>query len=66
MLANVEAQDPADALVTTLGMERKVNTFMRLDSPSVIAGVKEKFPDLPESICAEEVFLALRSLRNDW
>lgn len=66
LLAEVEDQDPDNALVTTLGTERKVNTFMRLDSPGVIAGVKEKFPDLPDSPSEEDVFLSLRLLRNDW
>ena len=66
LLAEVESQDPANALVTTLGQERKVNTFMRLDSASVIAGVKEKFPELPDTPSAEDVFLSLRKLRNDW
>ncbi len=66
LLAEVEGQDPAHALVTTLGQERKVNTFMRLDNPSVIAGVKEKFPNLPDTPSEEDVFLSLRKLRNDW
>lgn len=66
LLADVEGQDPANALVTTLGLERKFNTFMRLDSPGVIAGVKEKFPELPDNPSAEDVFLSLRKLRNDW
>ena len=29
-------------------------------------GVKEKFPDLPDSPSEEDVFLSLRLLRNDW
>ncbi|MDE0780737.1 MAG: hydroxyacylglutathione hydrolase [Alphaproteobacteria bacterium] len=66
LLADVEGQDPANALVTTLGMERKVNTFMRLDNASVVAGVKAKFPDLPDTPSDEDVFLSLRKLRNDW
>jgi len=66
LLAEVEGQDPANALVTTLGQERKVNTFMRLDNPSVVAGVKAKFPELPDTPSDEDVFLSLRKLRNDW
>ena len=66
LLTDVEGQDPDDALVTTLGTERKVNTFMRLDSAGVIDGVKDRFPDLGDSPSAEDVFLSLRLLRNDW
>ena len=33
------------ALVTTLGVEKDVNTFFRLVSPSVIARLREAFPD---------------------
>ena len=66
LLADVEGQDPDNALITTLGMERKVNTFMRLDSPGVVAGVKAKFPEIGDSPSEEDVFLHLRALRNDW
>ena len=66
LLADVEGQNPDDALVTTLGTERKVNTFMRLDSAGVIAGIKAKFSELPDNPTEEDVFLHLRLLRNDW
>jgi hypothetical protein len=39
---------------------------MRLDSAGVVAGIKAKFPDLPENTSDEDVFLSLRLLRNDW
>lgn len=66
MLERYRDQDPDDAVVTTLGQEKNVNTFFRLDSPSVIARLREKFPDLGESPSPREVFLALRELRNSW
>lgn len=66
MLANVGGQDPADAYVSTLGVEREVNTFFRLRSPSVIAKLRESFPDLPDAPDARTVFLKLRELRNHW
>ncbi len=59
-------QDPADALVTTLGMEREINTFFRLGSPGVIARLREDFPDLAAQPSPREVFLKLRELRNRW
>jgi hydroxyacylglutathione hydrolase len=66
MLADYENQDPDDALITTLAQERDVNTFFRLDSPTVIARLQEKFPDIGDQPDARAVFLKLRELRNDW
>jgi hydroxyacylglutathione hydrolase len=66
LLRQVEAQDPAQALVTTLGLEKQVNTFFRLHSPSVIRELRAAFPDLPDEPDAKTVFLGLRDLRNDW
>ena len=62
----VADQDPDRAMVTTLALERRVNTFFRLTSPSVIAVLREAFPDLPEQPDARTVFLRLRELRNQW
>jgi hydroxyacylglutathione hydrolase len=66
LLAEVENQDPAKAMVTTLGQEKEINTFFRLHSPSVIAALREVFPDLADDPDPKEVFLKLRMLRNDW
>ncbi len=66
LLENIRDQDPGQALVTTLGLEREINTFFRLQSPSVIARLREAFPDLPDEPDAKTVFLRLRELRNDW
>lgn len=66
LLAQVQAQDPAHALVTTLGVEKEINTFFRLVSPTVIARLREAFPDLPEAPDARTVFIKLRELRNKW
>lgn len=52
--------------VTTLGEERQINAFLRLDSPEVIAGLKLIRPDWPERPTPRDVFLALRELRNRW
>ena len=62
----VKDQDPGAALVTTLELEKRVNTFFRLTSPSVIAALREAFPDLPEHPDRKTVFLRLRELRNSW
>ena len=66
MLAKHGNQDPANALVTTLADERKFNTFFRLQSPSLIARLREEFPDLGDSLDPKSVFLKLRELRNSW
>ena len=66
LLADVEDQDPDDAFVSTLALEREVNTFFRLRNPTVIARLREAFPDMPEEPDAKTVFLRLRELRNAW
>jgi len=65
-LNDVSDQNPDDALVSTLAMEKEINTFFRLQSPSVIARLREAFPDLPDNPDARTVFLKLRELRNSW
>ena len=52
--------------VSTLRVERQVNTFFRLSSPTVIARLRTAFPDLPEQPDERAVFLKLRELRNTW
>jgi len=66
MLEKLAGQDPSHAYVSTLEVERKINTFFRLTSPSVIAALRETFPDLPEHPDPRTVFLKLRELRNKW
>ena len=66
LLSEIENQDPAAALVTTLAQEKEVNTFFRLQSPTVIARLRETFSDLPEKPDAKTVFIKLRELRNSW
>lgn len=62
----VNDQDPNHPMVTTLGQEKEINAFFRLHSPSVIARLREAFPDLPEEPDPEQVFIKLRELRNAW
>ncbi len=58
--------DPERPLVTSLGLEKQVNTFFRLTSKSVISRLREAFPGLPDNPSQKEVFLKLRELRNSW
>lgn len=66
LLEEIKGQSPDNALVTTLALEKEVNTFFRLHSPTVIARLREVFPEIPDEPDAKTVFLALRRLRNDW
>src|SRR3954471_24689098 len=66
LLPSATGHDPAQAHVTTLDEERKINTFMRLDSPGVISRLREDFPELPAQVDAKTVFTKLRELRNKW
>ena len=66
LLADTTVHDPARARVTTLLEEKQINTFLRLSSPSVIAALREAFPDLPEQPDPKTVFVKLRELRNTW
>ena len=56
----------APARVTTVGVGQDILTFLRLDGPEVVAGVRAAFPELPESPDAQMVFVKLRELRNRW
>lgn len=66
LLDKIQNQDLNTALVSTLAMEREVNTFFRLQSPTVIATLRAEFSDLAENPDPETVFLKLRELRNKW
>ncbi len=66
MLDRLSGQDPNNAYVSTLEVENRINTFFRLTSPTLIAQLREDFPDLPENPDQRAVFLKLRELRNTW
>ena len=66
LLGELEGQDLDQAFVTTLALEKEVNTFFRLHSPSVVEKLREAYPDLPADPSAQEVFVKLRELRNSW
>jgi len=66
LLPKVAGHDPQTSIVTTLQQEKQFNTFFRLTHPSVIARLRESFPDLPDKPDARTVFLKLRELRNRW
>lgn len=66
ILAAARAQDAAAARVTTLGEEKRINAFLRLQNPQIVARLRERFPEIGESPDARTVFIKLRELRNRW
>lgn len=66
LLARARNDRPENAVVTTLAAEKRVNTFFRLQNPTVIGRLREAFPDIGEQPDARTVFLKLRELRNRW
>ena len=66
LLGQVDKQDPDQAMVSTLALEKEINTFFRLQNPTVIAMLRQTFPDLPDELDSETVFVKLRELRNNW
>jgi hydroxyacylglutathione hydrolase len=65
-LAAVQSLDPTHVPITTLGEEKRVNAFFRLQNPEVIAGLRARYPELGEKPDARSVFIKLRELRNRW
>src|SRR3546814_6951473 len=66
LLAAVENQDPDHALVTSLGQEREINAFLRLDNPEIVDGLKRALPDFPAQPADAHLFVGLRTLRHTW
>lgn len=66
LLEKTANQDPALMPVTTLALEKTVNTFMRLANPDLVANLQSKNPGLPATLEPKQVFKRLRELRNDW
>ena len=66
LLPAVTDHDPAQSAVTTMAEEKLINAFLRLSSPSLIAKLREQFPELRDQPDAKTVFAKLRELRNHW
>jgi len=66
LLDQIFDQDTDKAMITSLGLEKEVNTFFRLHNPVIVARLHETFPDLPDELNEKTVFLKLRELRNSW
>jgi hydroxyacylglutathione hydrolase len=66
MLQRYQNQDPEAALITTMQQEKEINTFFRLQSPTVVQRLVQAFPEMGDNPDARAVFLKLRELRNSW
>ena len=66
LIASAKSQDPDHPLVTTMALEKEINTFFRLHRPSVHKRLREAFPNLPDELDDQTVFIKLRELRNRW
>jgi hydroxyacylglutathione hydrolase len=66
LLGTAKHTAAADTPLTTLGQEKRINAFFRLQNPRIIAKLRERFPDLGEQPDSRTVFLKLRELRNAW
>ncbi|NKB37447.1 MAG: MBL fold metallo-hydrolase [Gammaproteobacteria bacterium] len=66
LLGKLENQDPNSAMLTSIAMEKEINTFFRLSNPEVIARLRELDNSLAPDADEKSVFLALRKLRNNW
>ena len=65
-LEAVKDVDPAAVRVTTLGEEKRMNAFLRLQNPEIISRLRQRFPEIGEKPDARQVFVKLRDLRNSW
>lgn len=66
LLKSLHSEGGDASPVTTLQQEKQHNTFFRLDQSALIAKLRESVPDLPQNPDAQAVFVALRTLRNQW
>lgn len=66
LLEKIKNQDPHNAYVTNLKTEKDINTFFRLDSKEVIAKLCDDVKGFGHTATKQQVFYALRELRNHW
>ncbi|NKC01746.1 MAG: MBL fold metallo-hydrolase [Pseudomonadales bacterium] len=57
-------QSPDTRTVTTLGIEKQINPFFRLDNPEIVRLLKEEFEE--QQADPQSVFVSLRRLRDNW
>lgn len=65
LLAEAATQSPQDRTMTTVQLEKQINPFARLQSPTLLAPLCKQCPDISNTP-EEDVFLKLRALRDAW
>lgn len=58
--------DPTAPIVTTVGQERDINTFFRLEQREIIDKLCDEDTTMSPNASPHSVFLKLRELRNHW
>ncbi len=66
MLTRADQNTPENQIVTNIGQEKVVNTFLRLDQSTVVENLIRDHPELGPNPSRKAVFLKLRELRNHW
>lgn len=66
LLERIKNQDPHDPFVTDLSIEKTINTFFRLDNQEIIKNLHSELTGFIDNPSAKDVFIALRTLRNNW
>lgn len=65
LLLLAETETPETRSGTTLGIEKQINPFFRLDNAELKETLKQDLPDI--DVCKpEQVFCGLRTLRDNW
>ena len=57
---------PERQIITNIGQEKLINTFLRLEQKQLLNSLTRQHPDLGEQPSRKDVFLKLRELRNQW
>jgi hydroxyacylglutathione hydrolase len=56
----------AESFVSTIGLEREINVFFRLEKNEVRDGVASSLNLNPKDLDDEKTFIGLRRLRDNW
>jgi hydroxyacylglutathione hydrolase len=66
ILKQTSGQNLNHPMVSTIGLEKEINTFFRLQNATIINRLRKNFPELSKTPTEKEVFIKLRELRNNW
>lgn len=52
--------------ISNIGVERAINAFFRLDSSTLVKTLEQEFDEITAASSNKDIFLKLRSLRDNW